>query len=154
MTDPNRTPAPGEAALLADEAKLWISQVCIAAHRRSPAQTKVAVEALEAFIDKPEALAPQPAQGVQAAGDAVAEVNNIGMLKATQRGCEVLKAGDKLYLAAPTVADRVPLTEAEIRAFAWIDELNVSAYYASRIGAAVAYLKRHGIGAEKTGEEK
>jgi len=41
-----------EARRLADEAKTWISQVVIAAHRRSPAQTQVTVEALEAFIDR------------------------------------------------------------------------------------------------------
>lgn len=48
------TPDPKQ---LADEAKTWISQVVIAAHRHSPAQTKVAVEALEAFIDQLASLA-------------------------------------------------------------------------------------------------
>lgn len=37
---------------LAKEAKTWIAQVAIAAHRHSPAQIKVAVEAMEAFIDQ------------------------------------------------------------------------------------------------------
>lgn len=49
-----------QADRLAEEAKTWISQVCIAAHRRSPAQTKVAVEALEAFIEALATLARTP----------------------------------------------------------------------------------------------
>lgn len=51
---------PSEVARLVEKAKLWISQVAIAAHRRSPAQTKVAVEALEAFIDRLACKAWQP----------------------------------------------------------------------------------------------
>lgn len=49
-----------QADRLAEEAKTWISQVCIAAHRHSPAQTKVAVEALEAFIEALATLARTP----------------------------------------------------------------------------------------------
>lgn len=46
---------------------------------------------------------------------------------------------------------REPLTEAETAAFAWIVELDVPSYYKSRIGAAVEYLRRHGIVAAPTG---
>lgn len=53
--------ASADVAKMMQEAKLWISKVVIAAHRRSPAQTKVTVEALEAFIDALGAAATQPA---------------------------------------------------------------------------------------------
>lgn len=59
-----------QADRLAEEAKTWISQVCIAAHRHSPAQTKVAVEALEAFIEALATLARTPSVPDDVAADA------------------------------------------------------------------------------------
>jgi hypothetical protein len=48
-------------------------------------------------------------------GEAVAEVNNIGMLKATPHGTRTLKAGDKLY-AAPSVLPAQEVDEADFDA--------------------------------------
>jgi hypothetical protein len=66
-----------EAARLADEAKLWITQVAVAAHQRSPARTKVAVEALEAFIDRLASLTT-PQEGGQAGAEVARDAANGG----------------------------------------------------------------------------
>lgn len=182
MTNPNRTPASGEAtttcksteyqqeqhktageaARLTDEAKTWISQVCIAAHRRSPAQTKVAVEVLEAFIDKLAGLTPQPAQGVQAAGDAVAQPDGhlhddgyFTWAPGKRPPFESHYAGWHVpfFLAAPTVADRVPLTPEQANNVwrRWTSECRVHCDWLSLLRATEA---AHGIGAEKTGAQE
>jgi hypothetical protein len=96
-------PAVAEAA---EQAKLWISQVVIAAHRRSPAQTKIAVEALEAFIDLLAAAPQQVAEPVKVYLVATDKTTDDGMHILFERHDRYVPLADceVLYATAPSQA--------------------------------------------------
>ena len=108
------TPAAVEALKLAEEAKNAARDHAGAIFADSGVdRCRETWDAAVAAIDRLAALASLPPV-TQAKSEAVAEVNNIGMLKATPHGTRTLKAGDKLYAAPREAVERQPLTESAL----------------------------------------
>lgn len=126
MTNPNRTPAPGEAATLdwylrakiADVLHLLQYATITTPSFGDDLLAVAAMDDLRKYLANRLALAPQPAQGVQAAAEAVSHTIASGEEGITVAFFHSNHAphGTSLYLAAPTVADRVPLDEGQLRA--------------------------------------
>lgn len=164
MTNPNRTPAPGEAATLdwylrakiADVLHLLQYATITTPSFGDDLLAVAAMDDLRKYLANRLALAPQPAQGVQAAAEAVSHTIASGEEGITVAFFHSNHAphGTSLYLAAPTVADRVPLSDEQIMEMAGEpDTSNAFEEDADRremIAFARAIEAAHGIGAEKT----